>query len=92
MSAAQEPDPVQEMRDSWRTSIIDVRPGMIRLRGYAIEDLIGRLSFPRMIWLLLRGELPGRVATGLLDAAPMSAVDHGAHAPSIAIAQIAAPS
>ncbi len=90
MSAAQSVDPVQEMRDWWRTSIVDVQPGVIRFRGYAIEDLIGRVSFPQMIWLLLRGELPGAVETRLLDAALMSAVDHGAQAPSIAIAQIAA--
>jgi len=83
-------DPVREMRDWWRTSIIDMRPGVIRFRGYAIEDLIGRVSFPQMIWLLLRGDLPGTVEAGLLDAALMAAVDHGAQAPSIAIAQIAA--
>ena len=29
-----------------RTGIIEMRPGVIRLRGYAIEDLIGRVSFP----------------------------------------------
>ena len=44
--------------DWWATSIIEMRPGMIRYRGYAIEDLIGRISFPAMIWLMLRGELP----------------------------------
>ena len=32
--------------DWWSTSIIEMRPGMIRYRGYAIEDLIGRVSFP----------------------------------------------
>jgi citrate synthase len=26
----------------WSTEIIEMRPGMIRLRGYPIEDLIGR--------------------------------------------------
>ena len=41
--------------DWWATSIIEMRPGMIRYRGYAIEDLIGRISFPAMIWLMLRG-------------------------------------
>ena len=28
----------------WRTSIIEMRPGIIRYRGYAIEDLIGHVS------------------------------------------------
>jgi citrate synthase len=28
------------------------------VRGFAIEELIGRISFPQMIWLMLRGKLP----------------------------------
>ncbi|KAF1020989.1 MAG: Citrate synthase 1 [Paracidovorax wautersii] len=76
--------------DWWRTSIIEMRPGVIRYRGYAIEDLIGRVSFAQMIWLMTRGELPSEAQGRLLDAALMSAVDHGPQAPSIAIARMAA--
>lgn len=75
--------------DWWRTSIIDMSPGVIRYRGYAIEDLIGRISFAQMIWLMTRGELPSEGEGRLLDAALMSAVDHGPQAPSIAIARMA---
>ena len=74
----------------WRTSVIEMRPGMIRYRGYAIEDLIGRLSFAQMIWLMTRGELPSESQGRLLDAALVSAVDHGPQAPSIAVARMAA--
>jgi len=42
----------------WSTEIIDVRPGEIAIRGYPIQELIGRVRFPDMIWLMLRGELP----------------------------------
>ena len=84
------PDPVREMRDWWHTSIIDMQPGIIRFRGYAIEELIGRVTFPQMIWLLTRGELPSAVQARLLDAALMAGVDHGPQAPSIAIARMAA--
>ena len=63
---------------------------MIRYRGYAIEDLIGRISFPAMIWLMLRGELPSEGQADLLGTALMAAVDHGPQAPSIAIARMAA--
>src|SRR4026209_2517668 len=35
----------------WSTSIIDMKPGMIRFRGYAIEDLIGRVGFAPMGFL-----------------------------------------
>jgi len=80
----------QGVRDWWRTSIIDMAPGEIRYRGYAIEELIGRTSFAQMIWLMTRGELPGEGQGRLLDAALMSAVDHGPQAPSIAIARMAA--
>lgn len=76
--------------DWWRTSIIEMRPGMIRYSGYAIEDLIGQTSFAQMIWLMTRGELPSEGQGRLLDAALMSAVDHGPQAPSIAIARMAA--
>ncbi|UDM53164.1 citryl-CoA lyase [Cupriavidus sp. MP-37] len=77
-------------QDWWRTEIIDMRPGEIRYRGYPIEQLIGRVSFAQMIWLMLRGELPGPGQGELLDAALMAGVDHGPQAPSIAIARMAA--
>ncbi|MET3595413.1 MULTISPECIES: citryl-CoA lyase [Mesorhizobium] len=74
----------------WRTGLIEMRPGVIRLRGYEIQDLIGRVSFPAMIWLMLRGELPSEQQAELLGIALGAAVDHGPQAPSIAIARMAA--
>lgn len=74
----------------WQTDIIEMRPGVIRLRGYEIQDLIGRVSFPAMIWLMLRGDLPGEEQAALLGIALGAAVDHGPQAPSIAIARMAA--
>jgi citrate synthase len=73
----------------WRTAIIDMKPGSIRYRGYAIEDLIGKVGFVDMIWLMLRGELPTRAQASLLEAAMVASVDHGPQAPSIAIARMA---
>ncbi len=83
-------DAEQLARDWWHTSIIEMSPGVIRFRGYPIEDLIGRTSLAQMIWLLTRGELPGRAQADLLEAALMAGVDHGPQAPSIAIARMAA--
>ena len=77
-------------KDWWRTSIIEMRPGVIRFGGYPIEDLIGRISFVQMIWLMTRGELPSRAQGELLEAALTAGVDHGPQAPSIAIARMAA--
>jgi citrate synthase len=73
----------------WDTSIIDIHPGKIAIRGYPIEELIGRVRFPEMIWLMLRGELPTSGQADLLEAAMVPGVDHGPHAPSIAIARMA---
>jgi len=73
----------------WSTAIIEMRPGVIRYRGYAIEELIGRIGFAEMIWLMTRGELPKPAQARLLEAALVAAVDHGPQAPSIAIARMA---
>jgi citrate synthase len=89
MAAAPEDPTLASAQDWWRTSVIDMKPGVIRFRGYAIEDLIGRVSYPQMVWLMLRGELPTRAQADLLEAALVAAVDHGPQAPSIAIARMA---
>ena len=81
--------PTKTPEEWWSTSIIDMKPGMIRFRGYAIEDLIGRAGFADMVFLLTRGELPRPEAAKLLEAALVAAVDHGPQAPSIAAARMA---
>lgn len=87
MTDTQAPDsPAQQW---WHTDIIDMRPGEIRYRGYPVEELIGNVGFADMVWLMTRGELPGRPQAALLETALMSAVDHGPQAPSIAIARMA---
>ena len=73
----------------WSTSIIRMEPGRIEIRGYPIEELIGTLRFPEMIWLMLRGEVPQPAQAALLEAALVAAVDHGPQAPSIAISRMA---
>jgi citrate synthase len=45
-------DDANEIRDWWRTSIIDMRPSVIRFRGFPIEELLGNISFSAMIWLM----------------------------------------
>jgi citrate synthase len=79
----------ESCKNWWSTSIIEMKPGMIRYRGYAIEELIGRIGFAEMAWLLTRGELPDPAAAKLLEGALVAAVDHGPQAPSIAAARMA---
>ena len=80
---------LDEARNWWTTEIIDIEPGRIAVRGYPIEQLIGELRFPEMVWLMLRGEVPSPAQARLLEDAMVAAVDHGPHAPSIAISRMA---
>ncbi|TDL87987.1 citryl-CoA lyase [Meridianimarinicoccus aquatilis] len=80
---------MSDVSDWWRTSIIDMEPGRIELRGHPIQDLIGNVSFAEMIWLMVRGDRPTPAQARLFEAALVSAVDHGPQAPSIAAARMA---
>jgi len=82
---------LQAAENWWATDIIDMQPGVIRYRGYPVQELIsGGVGLAQMIWLMTRGELPTPTQARLLDTVLMSAVDHGPQAPSIAIARMAA--
>jgi citrate synthase len=92
MSKTPNKSPEQVLQDAsrwWTTGIIDIEPGRIHVRGYPIQELIGELRFPEMVWLMLRGEVPTRRQAMLLEAAMVAGVDHGPHAPSIAISRMA---
>lgn len=78
-----------DVADWWQTDIIDMAPGQIRLRGHPIEDLIGAVTFPQMIWLMTRGDMPTEAQAKLFECALVAAVDHGPQAPSIAAARMA---
>lgn len=80
---------MSDVSDWWRTSIIDMAPGQIRMRGRPIEELIGTTTLPQMIWLMTRGDLPSDAQAKLLECALVAAVDHGPQAPSIAAARMA---
>lgn len=80
---------MSDVSDWWRTSIIDMEPGRIDLRGTPVQDLIGNVSFAEMIWLMVRGDRPTPAQARLFEAALASAVDHGPQAPSIAAARMA---
>jgi len=79
----------EKVRNWWSTEIIDMRPGKIRIRGENIEDLIGKISFVQMIWLIIQGRLPEVEEARLLEAALVASVDHGPQAPAIAAARMA---
>ncbi|GAA1724276.1 citryl-CoA lyase [Nonomuraea bangladeshensis] len=82
--------PTSAAADWWATAVSRVEPDLIELRGEPVQDLIGRIGFAELIWLMLRGERPDPRRAALLEAALVSSVDHGPHAPSIAVARMAA--
>ncbi|MGR3839482.1 MAG: citryl-CoA lyase [Cognatishimia sp.] len=83
-------DDAQAIRTWWRTSIINMEPGKIAFRDHSIQDLIGNVTFPQLIWLMTRGALPSPAEAALFEAALVAGVDHGPQAPSIAAARMAA--
>jgi citrate synthase len=74
----------------WRSSITEIAPDVIHLRGYPIERLIGNITFPATIWLMTRGELPSAEQVSLLETVLDAGVDQGPLAPSLAIARMVA--
>jgi citrate synthase len=82
-------DVTNDVQSWWRTSIIDMEPGRITLRGYDIADLIANAGFVEMIWLMTRSDLPTKGQAGLLTKALVASVDHGPQAPSIAVSRMA---
>lgn len=81
---------LRDVSDWWGTSVSRIEPGLIELRGRPVQDLIGSASLVSMIWMLIRGSMPTPGEESLLEAALVSSVDHGPHAPSIAAARMAA--
>jgi len=88
-SASDARNSIDRVNAWWKTSIIDIEPGKIGIRGYPIEQLIGSVGFVEQIWLAVTGELPAPERARLLEAVLVAGIDHGPHAPSIAIARMA---
>jgi citrate synthase len=70
------------MPDPWPTAITEIKPNEVRVRGYDIADLMGRVSFGQAVYLIIRGELPSDSVGKLMDAILVSMIDHGATPPS----------
>jgi citrate synthase len=76
--------------ESWKTAITKIEPNKVAVRGYPIDELMGRISFGEMVYLVLRGELPTPEIGKLMDAMLISSVDHGATPPSALAARTVA--
>lgn len=75
--------------NTWKTAITQIEPNQVRLRGYRIDELMGRVTFAQAIFLALKGELPSPQVTRLLEAILVSSIDHGVTPPSALAARTA---
>jgi citrate synthase len=68
--------------DKWRTSLTCIEPNKIIVRGYPLDEMMGRVTFGEAIYLLLMGEMPSPAISSLMEAMLVSFIDHGATPPS----------
>jgi citrate synthase len=68
--------------DKWRTALTSIAPNKILLRGYPLDEVMGRLTFGEAIYLLFMGEVPSPGIGSLMEAILVSFIDHGATPPS----------
>jgi citrate synthase len=67
----------------WKTALTRIEANKISVRGYALDDLLGRVSFPQMIYLLFKGEMPSANIGKMIEAILVSSIDHGTTPPSV---------
>ena len=68
--------------EQWRTALTKIEPNMILMRGYPLDEIMGRLTFGESIYLLLMGEVPSPGIGKLMEAILVSFIDHGVTPPS----------
>src|SRR6187401_2003016 len=76
----------------WQTALTSIAPNSILIRGYAVDEIMGRLSFADAVYLLLMGELPTPAIGRMLNAVLISSIDHGVTPPSTMAARNVATS
>lgn len=71
----------------WETGIAQVvsneEEEEIIVRGQRLSDLIGKVSFSEMMFLMLQGRLPNRAQARVLDALLVASMEHGIAPPSM---------
>ena len=73
----------------WETRLTKTSPDGIWIRGYDLLELIGRMPYPSVLYLLFKGDLPEPKVARLIDACMVACIDHGAGAPSALAARTA---
>ena len=78
--------------ERWQTALTAIAPNKILVRGYPLDEMMGRLSFADAVYLLLMGELPTPAIGRMLNAVLVSSIDHGVTPPSTLAARNVATS
>lgn len=73
----------------WETNLSYTTTDGIQIRGYDLVEMIGKVPFPSVLYLLYTGELPAANVAKLIDALMVASIDHGPGAPSILAARTA---
>ena len=68
--------------EKWSTSLTKIEPNKILVRGYPLDEMMGRLTFGEAIYLLLMGDVPSPGIGSLMEAILVSFIDHGITPPS----------
>jgi citryl-CoA lyase len=82
----------REPSDRWQSSLTEIAPNKILIRGYPVDEMMGRLGFAEAVYLLLMGELPTPAIGRMLNAVLVSSLDHGVMPPSTLAARNVATS
>lgn len=77
---------------SLKTAISNVEPNKLTTRGYNQQDLIEKIRYGDMIFLILRGRLPSIKESKMFNHVLVSFCDHGVTPPSTQTARIIASS
>src|SRR5438270_1248033 len=78
--------------DRWQSALTEIAPNTIIIRGYPVDEMMGRLGFAEAVYLLLMGELPTPAIGRMLNAVLVSSLDHGVMPPSTLAARNVATS
>ena len=74
----------------WKTAITNIHANRETIRGEPLQDLIRQKTFVEAVFLILRGRLPEKNETRMMNALLTAAIDHGIGTASAMTARIVA--
>lgn len=63
--------------NTWTTAIAEVQNEDVIVRGYALSELVGKVTYIDSVFLVLTGELPTAARRQMLDAIFVTLIEHG---------------